>query len=80
MTVTCKRCGTEGEALAQPPIPGALGGEIQRSVCQACWREWLRNQVILINEYRLSLVDPQARRLLEGQMRSFLNLSPDRPE
>ncbi len=80
MTVTCTRCGTSGEALPQPPIPTALGSEIQRTVCQACWREWLRTQVILINEYRLNLMDPQARVLLEGQMRSFLNLASDRPE
>ncbi len=79
MAITCKRCGSVGEALAQPPIPSALGGQIQRSVCQACWREWLRAQVVLINEYRLNLMDPQARELLEGQMRSFLNLGAERP-
>jgi len=80
MTITCTRCGTSGEALAQPPIPNALGSEIQRSVCQPCWREWLRTQVILINEHRLNLMDPQARALLQGEMRSFLNLAPERPE
>ncbi|HVN77089.1 MAG TPA: oxidative damage protection protein [Thermoanaerobaculaceae bacterium] len=79
MPVTCKRCGQTGDALAQPPIPSALGAEIQASICQACWREWLRTQVILINEYRLNLMDPQARQVLEGQMLSFLNLSPGKP-
>ena len=79
MTITCRRCGGTGEAMAQPPFPGALGDEVHRGVCQACWREWLRAQVIVINEYRLNLMEPQARVLLQEQMRSFLNLAPERP-
>jgi Fe-S cluster biosynthesis and repair protein YggX len=57
-----------------------MGGEIQERICPACWREWLGAQVMLINEYRLNLMDPEARRVLETQMRSFLKLAPDRPE
>ena len=75
MRITCSRCGSEGEAMLQPPMPTALGNEVQRHVCAECWREWLRTQVMLINEYRLNLVDPQARATLEGQMRSYLNLA-----
>jgi Fe-S cluster biosynthesis and repair protein YggX len=75
MTIICSRCGSESEAMAQPPMPTALGTEVQRHVCPGCWREWLRAQVMLINEYRLNLVDPQARATLEGQMRTFLNLA-----
>ncbi len=66
--------------MAAPPMPTPLGGELQRRVCPACWQEWLRTQVMLINEYRLNLVDPQARKALEGQMRTFLNLAPATPE
>ena len=80
MTITCKRCGQTAEAMAQAPIPTALGSRILQSTCQACWREWLRAQVILINEHRLSLMDPEARKILEGQMRSFLNLASEQPE
>ena len=76
MPVTCSRCGRESEAMAQPPMPTALGTELQQRVCPECWREWLRTQVMLINEYRLNLVDPQARASLEGQMRAFLKLAP----
>jgi Fe-S cluster biosynthesis and repair protein YggX len=61
-------------------MPTGLGRRIQDSICPTCWQEWLRQQVILINEYRLNLVDPQARVALEGQMRQFLNLpGPDQP-
>jgi Fe-S cluster biosynthesis and repair protein YggX len=76
MRITCSRCGQASEAMAQPPMPTSLGTEVQQRVCQACWREWLRAQVMLINEYRLNLVDPEARKALEEQMRTFLNLTP----
>jgi Fe-S cluster biosynthesis and repair protein YggX len=80
MRITCSRCSQEGEAMAQPPMPTALGEELQRRVCPACWRDWLRTQVMLINEYRLNLVDPEARKALEEQMRAFLNLTPSTPK
>ncbi len=76
MPITCSRCGKASEALPKAPMPSALGSEIQRRVCPACWAEWLRTQIMLINEYRLNLVDPEARKVLEGQMREFLNLVP----
>jgi Fe-S cluster biosynthesis and repair protein YggX len=78
MAVTCARCGATTDGLAAAPLPNPLGAEIQARVCPGCWQEWLRAQVILINEHRLTLVDPQARVLLEEQMRQFLHL--DRPQ
>ena len=80
MSITCSRCGQQSEGMAQPPMPTALGSELQQRVCPACWHEWLRTQVMLINEYRLNLVDPEARKALEGQMRAFLNLAPAKLE
>jgi Fe-S cluster biosynthesis and repair protein YggX len=80
MRITCSRCGQEAEPMAQPPMPTALGEELLQRVCPACWREWLRTQVMLINEYRLNLVDPEARKALEEQMRAFLNLAPAKPQ
>jgi Fe-S cluster biosynthesis and repair protein YggX len=74
MPITCSRCGTAAEPLPQPPLPTAVGKEVHARVCPACWKEWLGVQVMLINEYRLNLIDPQARAALEGQMRTFLNL------
>jgi len=74
MPINCSRCGSAAEPLSQPPLPTAVGKEIQARVCPACWKEWLSVQVMLINEYRLNLIDPQTRASLEGQMRTFLNL------
>ena len=80
MSIQCSRCGTTAEPLPLPPLPNATGREVQERVCPACWKEWLSVQVMLINEYRLNLIDPQARAALDGQMRTFLKLgSPPTP-
>ncbi len=74
MEITCSRCGRTAQRMEQPPLPTAAGREVQEHVCQACWQDWLRAQVMLINEYRLNLVDPQVRTQLEAEMRRFLQL------
>jgi Fe-S cluster biosynthesis and repair protein YggX len=75
MEIKCSRCGAHVQAMDKPPIPNETGREVQENVCAACWQEWLRTQVMLINEYRLNLIDPQVRVALEGQMREFLHLA-----
>ena len=32
---------------------------------------WLRHQTMIINEYRLTPVDPKARKFIEGEMEKF---------
>ena len=73
-TISCARCNHEGEALAKPPMPGALGEEVQKRICQPCWQEWMGMSVKIINEYRLQLFRPEHRKTLEDQMKLFLNL------
>ncbi len=74
MEITCSRCGRTAARMEQPPVPTDVGREVQANVCQSCWQDWLRAQVMLINEYRLNLVDPQVRVQLEAEMRRFLQL------
>lgn len=74
MEITCSRCGTTATALDRPPIPTDLGLEVRDHVCPSCWQEWLGVQVMLINEYRLNLIDPRARAFLETEMRRFFDL------
>jgi len=76
MEITCARCGTTTEGLVQPPMPTSLGHDVLARICPACWKEWMGVQVMLINEYRLNLVDPQVRTQLEAEARRFLNLAP----
>ena len=36
------------------------------------WKQWLQHQTVLINEYRLSSLDPKARKFLMEEMEKFL--------
>jgi Fe-S cluster biosynthesis and repair protein YggX len=70
-TVECVRLKREAEGLDRPPYPGELGQRIYEQVSKEAWQEWLRFQTMLINEHRLSPVNPQARKFLEEQMEQF---------
>jgi Fe-S cluster biosynthesis and repair protein YggX len=72
-TVFCRRYKKELEALARAPLPGAKGQEILETVSRQAWDEWQAQQTMLINEKHLSLVDPEARRYLMGEMEKFLS-------
>ena len=63
--------GTEAEGLPRPPYPGELGQRIFASVSRQAWQQWLSHQTMLINEYRLTPIEPAARKFLEEQMESF---------
>ena len=69
--VHCVKLGTEAEGLERQPYPGALGQRIFANVSKQAWQQWLRQQTMLINEYRLTPFEPQARKFLEQQMEQF---------
>jgi Fe-S cluster biosynthesis and repair protein YggX len=73
-TLACVRCGLEAEALERPQFPGALGAEIAARVCAACWAEWRRVEVMVINEMRLNFMEPSSQEILAAEMRRFLGL------
>ena len=54
------------------PYPGELGKRLWESVSKEAWKEWLEQQKMLVNENRLNLADPRARKYLEEQMRRAL--------
>ncbi len=70
--VKCVKLGREAEGLERMPYPGELGKRIYENISKEAWQQWLGQQTILINEYRLSVVDPKARKFLEEQMEKFL--------
>lgn len=70
-TVHCVVLGREAEGLAKPPYPGELGQRIYENVSKQVWQLWLRHQTMLINEYRLTPVDPKARAFLQAEMEKF---------
>jgi Fe-S cluster biosynthesis and repair protein YggX len=70
-TVHCILLDTEAEGLDRMPYPGDLGQRIYDNVSKAAWQQWLNHQTMLINEYRLSPIEPKARKFLEEEMEKF---------
>ena len=71
-TVHCVRLKREAPGLAFVPWPGSLGKRVYDEVSQQAWAEWLAHQTMLINENRLSPLDPKTRAFLEAEMQKFL--------
>lgn len=79
--VECVKLGREAEGLDRPPYPGELGKRIYENVSKEAWQMWLNHQTMLINEYRLTPVDPKARKFIEQEMeRFFFGEGSNRPE
>ena len=70
-TVQCVILKSEAPGLDRPPYPGPLGQRIFENVSREGWSRWVKHQVMLINEYRLTPVDPKARKFLEAEMEKF---------
>ena len=66
--VNCIKLKREAEGLDFPPYPGELGKKLWQGVSKEAWKQWLEHQKMLVNENRLNLSDPRARKYLEEQM------------
>jgi Fe-S cluster biosynthesis and repair protein YggX len=69
--VQCVLLKREAPGLDRLPYPGELGQRIFNEVSREAWAAWVRHQTMLINEYRLTPVDPKARKFLEGEMEKY---------
>lgn len=69
--VHCIKLGREAEGLDFPPYPGELGQKIFDNVSKEAWQQWVRQQTMLVNEHRLSMVDPEARQWLKTQTEQY---------
>lgn len=70
-TVKCILLGDEAEGLDYAPYPGELGLRIYENVSKQAWQRWVAHQTMLINEYRLTPIEPDARAFLEKEMEKF---------
>jgi len=70
-TVKCILLKEEAEGLDFAPYPGALGQRIYENVSKQAWQRWVNHQTMLINEYRLTTIEPEARKFLETEMEKF---------
>lgn len=71
-TVFCQKLQQESEGLAFSPWPGEMGKRVFAHISKQAWAEWLAHQTMLINENRLSPLDPKHRAFLETEMEKFL--------
>jgi Fe-S cluster biosynthesis and repair protein YggX len=69
--VQCVLLGTEAEGLDYNPYPGDLGQRIFDNVSKQAWQQWIAHQTMLINENRLTPIEPAAREFLENEMEKF---------
>lgn len=72
-SVFCRKYQKDLPKMPNPPFPNAKGQELQDSVSQKAWQEWLELQTMLINEKHLSMIDPDAKKYLNEQRELFLN-------
>lgn len=70
--INCAKLQKQLEGLPKAPLPGVLGDKIFQEISKQAWQMWLQHQTMLINEYRLSLIDPKTREFLLTEMEKFL--------
>jgi len=70
--VNCAKLGQALEGLDFQPFPGPLGQKVYENISKEASKQWLAQQTILINEYRLSSLDQKAQNFLKEEMQKFL--------
>jgi len=70
--VYCVKQQCQADGLDFPPWPGALGKRVFETIGKPAWSQWLAHQTMLINENRLSPMNPEHRKFLQGEMEKFL--------
>ena len=79
--VNCIVLGKELPGLDFQTYPGDLGKRVFDSVSAQAWQSWLKHQTILINEHRLSPINPEHRKFLEEEMdKYFFRGGSEKPE
>lgn len=69
--VHCIKLGKEAEGLDQMTYPGELGQRIFDQVSKEAWQQWMQHQTMLMNENRLTPINPEHRKFLEQEMEKF---------
>lgn len=72
MMIYCQKLKQKLPALDFQPYPGLLGKRILAEISAEAWQLWLAHQTTLINEYRLNLMETEARQFLLVEMEKFL--------
>ncbi len=79
--VHCQLLDQELDALTFQTYPGELGKRIFENISQQAWQQWMTLQTMLINEHRLSPINPEHRAYLEAEMEKyFFGGGSEKPE
>jgi Fe-S cluster biosynthesis and repair protein YggX len=70
--VDCVKLKKSAEGLDKAPYASPLGQKIYDHISKEAWQLWLGHQTMLMNEYRLSSIDPKARQFLLQELEKFL--------
>lgn len=69
--VNCVVLKKEAEGLDKAPYPGELGQRILENASKEAWQMWMKQQTMLMNENKLSPIDPKHRQFLLEEMEKF---------
>ena len=72
--IHCSRCDRDVEGFARSPLPGPMAAELEASTCPNCFEDWMGQEVMIINEYKLDLSVPKNQEMLNLEMARFLKL------
>lgn len=76
--VHCSRCHLDKESVSSTAFyRGEIQDLLKANACSDCWRDWIKMQLMLINEYRLNLMDPRTDEFLNKQVLAFFKLAKE---
>ena len=70
-TVKCVKLGRELPGLDRVPWKGDIGKRVYENVSKEAWTMWVNHSKMLLNEFRLNPLDPNAQKIMEEQMEQF---------
>ena len=80
--VKCIKLGSELPGLSEPPMPGEVGRLVYEQVSAEAWKMFQEHFKMVINEYRIDLMDPRADTMFQQQVEEFFfkGSEPLKPE
>ncbi len=69
--VKCVKLGRELPGLDRVPWKGEIGKRVYENVSKEAWAMWVNHSKMLLNEFRLNPLDPNAQKIMEEQMEQF---------
>jgi Fe-S cluster biosynthesis and repair protein YggX len=70
-TVKCVKLGREMPGLDRIPWKDEIGKKVHDSVSKEAWKLWVEHSKMVMNEFRLNLLDPKAQQVMEEQLNNY---------